>query len=61
VDHNHETGKVRELLCSDCNKNIGLADESVDRFMALMVYLIRHEDTIAEIDIPAFASKGGEF
>src|SRR5687768_13778244 len=28
VDHNHETGEVRGLLCSDCNTAIGLLREN---------------------------------
>jgi len=27
VDHNHKTGKVRKLLCSNCNTAIGLLKE----------------------------------
>lgn len=28
VDHNHKTGKVRGLLCNDCNTAIGLLKDS---------------------------------
>jgi hypothetical protein len=28
VDHNHETGKVRHLLCGNCNMMIGYANEN---------------------------------
>jgi hypothetical protein len=42
IDHNHETGKVRELLCTTCNSAIGLLKENP--FLALEVarYLERH-------------------
>jgi len=28
VDHNHETGEVRKLLCGPCNKAIGLLQDN---------------------------------
>lgn len=28
VDHNHETGQIRSLLCSFCNKGIGFFKEN---------------------------------
>ena len=41
VDHNHETGEVRGLLCHNCNTAIGLLKEDVARFAALTTYLSR--------------------
>ena len=43
VDHNHETGEVRELLCDKCNKALGLLDESIEIFEAGIDYLRRHK------------------
>lgn len=39
VDHNHETGAVRALLCSRCNSVIGLTEESVAILRAMEKYL----------------------
>lgn len=39
VDHNHTTGKVRGLLCANCNRAIGLLDESSTRLAAACSYL----------------------
>jgi len=42
VDHDHETGKVRALLCSHCNTVLGKVDDSPERLDELKEYLIRH-------------------
>lgn len=39
VDHNHETGEVRGLLCNSCNLMIGMAKESKDTLQAAIKYL----------------------
>ena len=45
VDHNHETGQVRGLLCSQCNHALGLLSEDVLRIMELAEYLKGHNGT----------------
>jgi Autographiviridae endonuclease VII len=42
VDHNHETGEVRGLLCTACNSALGLLSEDTDRIIALLDYVERH-------------------
>ena len=39
IDHNHETGVVRKLLCGHCNKMIGFARESVETLANGIKYL----------------------
>lgn len=39
VDHNHQTGAVRALLCSPCNTTLGMSKESIPRLQALIRYL----------------------
>lgn len=39
VDHDHETGNVRGLLCSNCNQAIGLLGENVDNVRRVVSYL----------------------
>lgn len=39
VDHDHETGKIRGLLCSDCNTSLGLAKENVEILHKMIRYL----------------------
>ena len=38
VDHNHETGEVRKLLCSLCNTSFGKMRERVDLIEKLLEY-----------------------
>jgi len=39
IDHNHETGEVRGLLCGSCNTGIGLLQDSPDILAAALEYL----------------------
>lgn len=39
VDHSHDTGEVRGILCHNCNVALGMVRDSVDRLEALIRYL----------------------
>ena len=39
VDHSHATGKVRGLLCKDCNIALGLLKDNTDTIANLIRYL----------------------
>ncbi len=45
VDHCHKTGKVRGLLCAQCNTALGLLKDSPDRITAALGYLERNNGT----------------
>jgi len=39
VDHNHITGKVRKLLCNDCNTGMGLLKDNPELLEQAIKYL----------------------
>ncbi len=39
IDHDHSTGKVRGLLCNDCNLSLGYAKDSIETLKNLIKYL----------------------
>jgi hypothetical protein len=39
VDHDHETGRVRALVCRRCNTMLGMAGDQVEVFQAAIEYL----------------------
>lgn len=43
VDHNHETGQVRGLLCSSCNRGLGLLKDNKETLQSAISYLNKHE------------------
>lgn len=40
VDHDHETGRVRGILCKDCNTSLGFIKESIPTLQNLIEYLL---------------------
>jgi hypothetical protein len=39
VDHDHNTGKVRGLLCLNCNMVLGLVYDNTQTLLNLVAYL----------------------
>jgi hypothetical protein len=44
VDHNHDTNKVRQLLCKPCNTMLGMAHENTATLFRAIGYLQRHSE-----------------
>ena len=45
VDHNHETGKVRGLLCPNCNQALGHMRDDPHLFVRAAMYLKHYEES----------------
>lgn len=43
IDHNHTSGRVRGLLCDECNKGLGHFRENKDHLLAAIHYLEKYE------------------
>ncbi|MCX6998918.1 MAG: endonuclease VII domain-containing protein [Candidatus Sumerlaeota bacterium] len=44
IDHCHTTGRLRGLLCGECNKGIGFFHDSPELLLAAINYLKNHEN-----------------
>jgi hypothetical protein len=45
VDHNHDTGKIRGLLCKNCNTALGLLKENPENMLKAIEYLRQHSES----------------
>ena len=43
VDHDHDTGRVRAILCADCNRGIGMFKENPDALWSAARYVIEQK------------------
>ncbi len=44
LDHNHNTGKVRDLLCCQCNTGLHKMERDIEWIRKAAAYLARHGD-----------------
>ena len=44
VDHDHESGAIRSLLCGKCNRGIGYLGDDIATVREALNYLIRHSE-----------------
>jgi Recombination endonuclease VII len=59
VDHDHATGAIRKLLCTNCNVAIGMLGENIGLLVKAIDYLKTHA-ALSGISEPTASSKDAE-
>ena len=44
MDHDHKTGKLRDILCTNCNRGLGHFHDNTEILMEAIKYLQSHTD-----------------
>ena len=50
VDHDHDNGMIRGVLCHNCNMVLGFANENTERLHHCITYLMEAEDRRNQIE-----------
>ena len=50
IDHDELTGKVRGLLCGNCNRGIGCLKHDTERLMSAATYLLKNQNLLLETE-----------
>lgn len=53
VDHDHDTGAIRGLLCCECNRGLGILGDKIENIERVLAYLIRHKENNVFTDYSA--------
>jgi hypothetical protein len=51
IDHNHETGAVRGLLCFECNSGLGKFGDDLETLRAALRYLVKPAEIVVTRDV----------
>jgi recombination endonuclease VII len=43
LDHDHSTGNLREFICGNCNRALGILKEDTERMEKLIAYVKKHK------------------
>ena len=54
VDHDHNTGQIRALLCSNCNTGLGNLGDDIEWVSKALQYLKNHQRTAALCETSTF-------
>lgn len=57
VDHDHESGRIRALLCHHCNLLLGNAKDSTARLRQAIAYLEKHDRAQSRAEYPWLADR----